>query len=97
MKYQKKPATIEAVQLTWQTWDEVCNLLDGVISEKNPSRMVETFSDGCGEEGPFMELTIPKLDSDLIVRHGDWIIKGANGWLWSCEPGIFEATYEPAE
>lgn len=26
MKYQKNPTVVDAVQLRWDTWDEVCNL-----------------------------------------------------------------------
>ena len=28
---------------------------------------------------------------------GDWIITGIKGEQYPCKPGIFEATYEPAE
>jgi hypothetical protein len=33
----------------------------------------------------------------MLVSPGDWIITGVAGERYPCKPGIFEATYEPAE
>ena len=30
----------------------------------------------------------------MVVKHGDWIIRGVKGELYPCKPDIFEATYE---
>ena len=96
MKFRKKPVEIEAVQLRWTTWNEICDFLGDIISENNPGRSVQGFSDTCGEEGPpYIELTIPTLEGDHIARHGDWIIRGVKGEFYPCKPDIFEATYEP--
>ena len=98
MKYQKKPVIIEAVQLNWKNWDEICDFLNDIINKDNPGRNTETFSDNCGEQGPtFIELTIPTLEGDHIAKHGDWIIKGIRGEFYPCKPDIFEATYERAK
>ncbi len=94
--FRKKPVVIEAVQLTWKTWDEVCEFLGGVISPENPARSVETFSDACSEVGPYIELTIPTLEGNHVARHGDWIIKGVKGEFYPCKPDIFTSTYEAA-
>ncbi len=94
-RFKKKPVVIEAVQLTWGNWNEMCNFLDGIISESNPGRDVATFSDRCGEQGPtYIELTIPTLEGDHVAKHGDWIIKGVKGEFYPCKPDIFEETYE---
>lgn len=93
-KYRKKPVVIEAVQLNWSTWGDVCEFLGRIIGVKSPGRNSEGFSDTCGEEPPYIELTIPTLEGDHIVKHGDWIIKGVQGEFYSCKPDIFEATYE---
>ena len=96
MKFRKKPVVIEAVQLRWTTWNEMCDFLGDIISPDNPGRNVETYSDTCGEEGPsFIEVTIPTLEGSHTARHGDWIIKGVAGEMYPCKPDIFEATYEP--
>lgn len=93
-KFRKKPVVIEAVQLTWKTWDEICGFLGTIIGTHNPGRTVIQYSDTCGEEGPYIELTIPTLEGDHIARHGDWIIRGINGEFYPCKPDIFEKTYE---
>ena len=97
-QYRKRPVVVEALQLCWNTWDEMCDFLGGIVSVKNPARNVETFSDKCGERGPYwIELTIPTLEGDHVARHGDWIIKGIQGEFYPCKPDIFEATYERIE
>jgi len=94
-KYRKKPVVIEAVQLRWSTWGEVCDFLEGIVNPDNPARGVKTFSDTCGETGPeYIELTIPTLEGNHIAKHGDYIIKGVQGEFYPCKPDIFEATYE---
>lgn len=96
-KYAKKPIVIEAVQLRWTAWNEVCDFLGDIISPNNAARSVDTFSDTCGEQAPYIELTIPTLEGDHIAKHGDWIIRGVKGEFYPCKPDIFAATYDPAE
>ena len=97
-KFRKKPVIVEAVQLSWKTWSEVCDFLGSIINEGNPAREVDTFSDKCGEVGSkWLEITIPTLEGNHIVRHGDYIIKGVNGEFYPCEPDIFKKTYELVE
>lgn len=93
MKFRKKPVVIEAVQLNWRNWPEICDFL-GILS----ARHVDTYSDQCGEEATgWIELTIPTLEGDMIAKHGDWIIKGVKGEFYPCKPDIFATTYEAAE
>ena len=95
--YRSKPVVIEAIQLQWTNWGEICAFLGGIVSPENPGRPVETYSDTCGEAGPYIELTIPTLEGDMIARHGDWIIKGTNGEFYPCKPDIFARKYESAQ
>ena len=89
-KFRKKPVVIDAVQLRWTTWNEVCEFLGDIISADNPGRNVETYSDTCGEVGPpYIEITIPTKEGDMIAQHGDWIIKGIVGEFYPCKPDIF--------
>ena len=100
MKYRKKPVVIEAVQLRWTTWNELCAFLGDIISQSNPARNVGAEGDKCpvtSELGPFIELTIPTLEGDHIARHGDYIIRGIKGEFYPCKPDIFNATYEQVE
>jgi hypothetical protein len=93
-KFRKKPVEIEAVQVSWKTWNEVCAFVGDVISAKNPARSATGFSETCGELAPYIEFTIPTLEGDMIAKHGDWIIKGVKGELYPCKPDIFAATYD---
>ncbi len=100
-RFRKKPVVIEAVQLNWRNWGEVCDFLGGIIGPHNPGRSSAEHSDTCGEETngdcQWIEITIPTLEGDHIAKHGDWIIKGVKGEFYPCKPNIFAATYEPAE
>ena len=97
-KYRKLPVVIEAVQLSWKTWGDVCDFLGDIVSPSNPGRSSDTFSDNCGDlAGPYIELTIPTLEGDHIAKHGDWIIKGVHGEFYPCKPDIFAKTYEAVE
>lgn len=97
-KFRKKPIIIEAIQLSWQTWTDVCNFLGDIISPSNPGRHSKEYSDTCGELGPdYIEITIPALEGDMIAKHGDYIIKGVSGEFYPCKPDIFEKTYEKVD
>ena len=96
-KFRKKPVVIEAVQLNWQNWSQVCEFLGDSF---RPARMTKEYSDDCGEQRDggsrdFIEMTIPTLEGDMLARHGDWLIKGVNGEFYPCKPDIFEKSYEP--
>ena len=98
MRFRSRQIEIEAVQLCWKNWGEVCKFLGDIISPSNPAREVSTFSDTCGEPGPtYIELTIPTLEGNRPVRHGEWIIKGTIGEFYPCKPDAFAFKYEPVE
>ena len=102
MKYRKKPVVIEAVQLRWDTWSEMCDHAGvGKLTDGKPEG---TFVDSEGQavEGfPGTEngngrigLLIPTLEGLMLGIENDWIIRGVQGELYPCKPDIFEATYE---
>jgi hypothetical protein len=96
-RFRKKPVVIEAVQLNWKNWNEVCDFLGEIISKSNPARYGEA-SDTCGEPGPdYINLNIPTLEGKHTALHGDWIIKGVKGEFYPCKPDIFKLTYDPVE
>ncbi len=98
-KYRKKPVVIEAVQLRWDNWSEMCDFAGvGKLTDGKPQ--------GCfiGEDGqPMPEghsseeigLSIPTLEGVMLARENDYVIRGVKGELYSCKPDIFDATYEP--
>jgi len=80
-KYRKKPVVIEAVQY------------DG---------MVQDIVDFVGLHNTEMnremtKLYIKTLEGDMLVSHGDFVIKGVQGEFYPCKPDIFEKTYEKVE
>lgn len=91
-KFRKKPVVIEAVQLTWANWDEICEFCDvGKLEDGKPEGF---YPNGVGDK---IGLHIPTLEGVMDASQDDWIIRGVKGELYSCKPDIFEATYEPVE
>lgn len=98
--WTKKAITVEAVQLLWSTWQEMCEFANvGKLADGRPT--------GCyvGDDGKAlpdnetsetMGLLIPTLEGTMLAKQGDWVIRGVKGELYPCKPDIFEATYEPA-
>lgn len=104
MKYRKKPVVIEAVQLSWNTWSEVCDFLGDALRKVNPDGAWGIprweASDTCGEPGPeYIALNVRTVHGEIAtVRHGDWIIPdGKPETFYPCKPDIFETTYEPVD
>lgn len=95
MKYRKKPVEIEAVQLTWANWGEVC---DFVQLPWGPEGLHGCFSDKGVESdsGEKIGLIIPTLEGNMLANENDYIIKGVHGEFYPCKPDIFEETYEPS-
>ena len=102
MKFRKKPVVIEAVQLRWDNWAEMCDharvglMQDGkpegtFLDEGGQPVSGATWHDGC------MGLLIPTLEGLMIARQNDWVIRGVKGELYPCKPDIFEATYDAVQ
>jgi hypothetical protein len=103
-RYRKKPVEIEAVQLRWTQWNEVCEFLGEALTAENSDGAweitAEEASDTCGEEGPnYIALNVRTTHGELaVVRHGDWIIpEKTPGRFYPCKPDIFAATYEAVD
>jgi hypothetical protein len=88
-KYRKKPVVIEAVQLRWDTWSEMCD-------HAGVGKLVDGKPEG-DQDGEAIGLDIPTLEGLMHANENDWIIKGVNGELYPCKPDIFEKTYEKIE
>jgi hypothetical protein len=100
MKFRKKPVVVEAVQLNWGTWSEMCDFLAigkggqayGVAVHDTDN---DRSTDNPGGEFNRIGLVIPTLEGDMLGVENDWIIKGVQGEFYPCKPDIFEQTYEP--
>jgi hypothetical protein len=97
-KFRKKPVVIEAVQLRWDNWSEMCDFVGiGGLKEGKPEGC---FIGADGKPTPdkswseTIGLMIPTLEGLMIGTQNDWIIRGVKGELYPCKPDIFDATYE---
>lgn len=78
-KYRKKPITIEAIQFTKESLEDVRNWLGKDCIESNSKTM---------------ELLINTLEGTMKASENDYIIKGIKGEFYPCKPDIFEQTYD---
>ena len=106
-KYSKKPIVVEALQLRWDTWSEICNFVG--VDKLEDGKPQGTFIDSNGDpvdrqsghsdepshfiEGDTLGLLIPTMEGVMLAREGDYIIKGIKGEFYPCKPDIFEETY----
>lgn len=102
--FRKKPVEIQAVQLRWSNWGDVCELLGDALLAENPDGAItitaNQAADTCGESGPdYIALDVRTVHGEIAtVRHGDWIIPdGKPGRFYPCKPDIFAATYDEVE
>jgi hypothetical protein len=97
-KFRKKPVVIEAVQLTWQTWGEMCDFIGDRFT---PDGFMGCYVDADGKATDSVTdvigLKIPTLEGEMLGVQNDWIIKGIKGEFYPCKPDIFSASYESAE
>lgn len=87
MKYRKKPVVIEAVQLRWDTWSEMCE-------HANVGKLVDGKPEGIPSPDGKIVMAIPTLEGVMTANENDYVIKGVKGEIYPCKPDIFEATYE---
>ncbi len=102
--FRKKPVEIEAVQLRWDTWNEMCDFAGvGTLTEGKPEGCYLTPDDARipienfpGGDAP-IGMWIPTLEGLMIAKQDDWIVRGVQGELYPVKPDIFEATYEEVD
>jgi len=106
MKFRKKPIVIDALQLRWDTWSEMCDFAGvGKLEDGKPEGCyaspsldgVPLRANGQPSYHRAIGLKIPTLEGLMVATEGDWIIRGVKGELYPCKPDIFEATYEPVD
>lgn len=84
IKFRKKPLVVEAVRF--------------VFNPENCKELADFLPDGIapeGQESGRMFIKLPGFKGPLIVKEGDWIIKGVDGEFYPCPAHVFEKTYEP--
>ena len=104
-KYRKKPVVIEAFEYDGELLSRDSGyyvpewayqaLLKGVLFYA--SRWEKQVT---GETFRFQrnwDLFIETLEGDMLVNVGDYVIRGVQGEIYPCKPGIFKATYDFVE
>ena len=99
MRFRKKPVVVEAVQLLWSTWTEMCKHADvGSLEDGKPEGCyVDVDGRVTDDTNARIGIRIPTLEGIMLGVEGDWIIRGVKGELYPCKPDIFEAVYERVE
>jgi hypothetical protein len=97
-KFRKKPVVIEAVQLAWGAWSEVCDFVGPDFAERGfRGCCIDENGKETSDSTDRIGMKIPTLEGTMLAIQDDWIIKGVKGELYPCKPDIFAATYEPVE
>jgi hypothetical protein len=86
-KYRKRPVVIEAFRLGHDSMPEwFCDARTAnTVTTHNYDERWQGGPDFC---------RIHTLEGVMVGRYGDWIIRGLEGEIYPCQPGIFDATYE---
>jgi hypothetical protein len=103
MKYRRRPFPVEAIQLTWQNWNAVCDFVPdsmfvrGVWLDKN-GEVLPVNDYRFTDDNSNMGLLVRTVSGRLKLIPGDyWIIKDIAGQLDMCSAELFEQAYEPDE
>jgi hypothetical protein len=85
LRYRKKPISVEARQLTPESFGEVVRALTE-----------EQFASGGENTDGTLFVEVRTLEGVVHASEGDWIIWGNHGDVWPVRGDIFAETYEPA-
>lgn len=86
-QFRKKPVVIQAVQY----FDNVGELVDFVGAYLKIEKCFDKFDSNT------LSCYIKTLEGDMLISHGDFVIKGVNGEFYPCKPDIFFKTYDEVE
>lgn len=85
IKYRKRPVVIEAIKYTG-TIDSATDIFNWMADNE--------FYDSLYVDGKFYVKT---LEGNMLVSPGNYVICGVEKEFYSCDPYIFEKTYEAVE
>lgn len=92
-KYRKKLA-IEAMRYDGTNADQIVEWSGArFMSVRTAWRNPDNPNEYLREE----VLAVKALEGDMVIRVGDYVIRGVEGEFYPCAPSIFEATYERVE
>jgi len=78
--YTKKPVTIQAVQFNGENIQEIIDF----VGQDNISA------------DDVMGWSIKTLEGNMLISHGDYVIRGIKGEFYPCKEDIFNMTYDEA-
>lgn len=96
--FRKRPVTIEALQLNWENWNEVCEF--AVVGKLSEGKSEGCYLDSEGKQlqghstSEFLGLLIPNKHGIVLAKEGDFIIKTTSGEIYPCSAEEFEKNYE---
>lgn len=96
-RFVKSPGVIEAIQLTWPNWSEVCDFvpkeafIEGVYLDEN----FQPTTDPAG--GGKIGLRVETLGGPAIVREGEYILRRNERTVSVMSKTLFESLYEPID
>lgn len=95
MKYRKKSVVIEAIRLTADNFDVVCDFMGRTpVQKHNPDFGID--ENGNTNEH-YLGVYIETLEGKMLANNGDYIIKGVNGEFYPCKSDIFEKKYDKVD
>lgn len=94
-KFKKNPVEIEAVQVSWKNWGEICDFVPESIRPTEHIGYCDEYNDSCGEGPQYIKMKLLTPEGLMDVKHGDWIIKGLNGEFYAHKAQWFFNSYEP--
>jgi hypothetical protein len=96
MKFRKRAALVDAVQLTWSTWSEMCDLTEGDTCEGCYVGAWGTVTrDANARMGMLIQTDNPAISG--LVTEGEWVVREVDGRLGVYGPDAFRQEFEPAE
>jgi len=91
MRYRKKPVIIDAFQfMGHDTGLEP----DWFVEAVNAGKIVRNRTEKI-EGSDWLE--IKTLEGSMVANRRNWIIRGIKGEIYSCQPDIFEQSYEAVD
>jgi hypothetical protein len=108
-KFRSRAPVVDAVQLLWSTWEEMCEHAGvGRFEDGKPEgRLIN--ADHSFHENPILSwsyrmlghagterigLEIPTLEGSLLAVEGDWVVKDFLGVLHVLRDYVFKANFE---
>ena len=99
-RFRARPIDVNAVQLRWNTWDQMCTHADvGLIEDGRPQGGF-ALPDGTDfhptprTNEHIMAMAIPTPEGTMVAVEKSWVVRGTEGELYPVKDSIFRRKYE---